>query len=157
MAVGCVRPEIPDVINVYSERIVHQARYGTVERERFQELVFEALEGLPREFRERLENIVVAIEDWPHPAQLAGLGIRRRQNLLGLYEGVPLTKRSVWHPVELPDKITIFQKPIEMRCRSDEEIMARIQETVRHEIAHYFGISDKRLREIRVSKEEEER
>jgi predicted Zn-dependent protease with MMP-like domain len=125
-----------------------------VERERFQELVFEALEGLPRQFQERLENIAVVIEDWPHPAQLAGLGIRRRQNLLGLYEGVPLTKRSVWHAVELPDKITIFQKPIEMRCRSDKEIMARIQETVRHEIAHYFGISDKRLREIRVSEEE---
>lgn len=130
-----------------------------MERERFRELVVEALEGLPRQFRERLENIVVVIEDWPHPAQLAGLGIRRRQNLLGLYEGVPLTKRSVWHAVELPDKITIFQKPIEMRCRSDsdKEIMARIQETVRHEIAHYFGISDKRLREIRISKEEERR
>ncbi len=130
-----------------------------MERERFQELVFEALDGLPRQFRERLENIVVVIEDWPHPAQLAGLGIRRRKNLLGLYEGVPLTKRSVWHPVELPDKITIFQKPIEMSCRSDsdKEIMARIQDTVRHEIAHYFGISDKRLREIRISKEEERR
>ncbi len=127
-----------------------------MERESFQELVFEALDGLPRQFRERLENIVVVIEDWPHPAQLAGLGIRRRKNLLGLYEGVPLTKRSVWHPVELPDKITIFQKPIEMSCRSDsdKEIMARIQDTVRHEIAHYFGISDKRLREIRLSKEE---
>ena len=127
-----------------------------MERESFQELVFEALDGLPRQFRERLENIVVVIEDWPHPAQLAGLGIRRRKNLLGLYEGVPLTKRSVWHPVELPDKITIFQKPIEMSCRSDsdKEIMARIQDTVRHEIAHYFGISDKRLKEIRVSKEE---
>jgi predicted Zn-dependent protease with MMP-like domain len=124
-----------------------------VERERFQELVFEALDSLPREFRERLENIVVVIEDWPHPAQLAGLGIRRRQNLLGLYEGVPLTKRSVWHSVELPDKITIFQKPIEMRCSSDKEIMASVQDTVRHEIAHYFGISDKRLREIRASKE----
>ncbi len=121
--------------------------------------MFEALDGLPRQFRERLENIVVVIEDWPHPAQLAGLGIRRRKNLLGLYEGVPLTKRSVWHPVELPDKITIFQKPIEMSCRSDsdKEIMARIQDTVRHEIAHYFGISDKRLREIRISKEEERR
>lgn len=127
-----------------------------MERERFQELVFEALEGLPRQFRERLENIVVVIEDWPHPSQLARLGIRRRRDLLGLYEGVPLTKRSVWHPVELPDKITIFQKPIEMSCRSDsdKEIMVRIQETVRHEIAHYFGISDKRLREIRVSEEE---
>jgi predicted Zn-dependent protease with MMP-like domain len=123
-----------------------------VERERFQELVVEALDSLPEQFRERLENIAVVIEDWPHPAQLAGLGIRRRRDLLGLYEGVPLTERSVWHPIELPNKITIFQKPIEMSCRtdSDKEIMARVQDTVRHEIAHYFGISDKRLREIRA-------
>ena len=126
-----------------------------MERGRFLELVFEALDSLPREFQERLENIVVVIEDWPHPAQLAGLGIRRRQDLLGLYEGIPLTKRSVWHPIELPNKITIFQKPIEMICRtdSDKEIMASVQDTVRHEIAHYFGISDKRLREIRTSRE----
>ncbi len=124
-----------------------------MERESFRELVVEALDSLPEQFRERLENIVVVIEDWPHPAQLAGLGIRRRRDLLGLYEGVPLTKRSVWHPIELPDKITIFQKPIEMRCRSDKEMMARIQDTVRHEIAHYFGISDKRLREIRAIRE----
>jgi predicted Zn-dependent protease with MMP-like domain len=123
-----------------------------VERERFQELVVEALDSLPEQFRERLENIAVVVEDWPHPAQLAGLGIRRRRDLLGLYEGVPLTERSVWHPIELPNKITIFQKPIEMSCRtdSDKEIMARVQDTVRHEIAHYFGISDKRLREIRA-------
>jgi predicted Zn-dependent protease with MMP-like domain len=125
-----------------------------VERERFQELVVEALESLPEQFRERLENIAVVIEDWPNPAQLAGLGIRRRRDLLGLYEGIPLTERSVWHPIELPNKITIFQKPIEMRCRSDNEIMARIQDTVRHEIAHYFGISDRRLREIRATEED---
>ena len=126
-----------------------------MERERFQELVLEALESLPREFQERLENIVIVIEDWPSPAQLAGLGIRRRRDLLGLYQGVPLTKRSIWQPTELPNKITIFQKPIEMRCSSEKEIVPKIQETVRHEIAHYFGISDKRLREIRAMREEQ--
>lgn len=124
-----------------------------MERERFRELVLEALESLPQEFQGRLENIVVVIEDWPSPAQLAGLRIRRRKDLLGLYEGVPLTKRSIWQPTEIPNKITIFQKPIEMRCGSDDEIMARIQETVRHEIAHYFGISDRRLKEIRAIRE----
>jgi predicted Zn-dependent protease with MMP-like domain len=115
--------------------------------------VLEALESLPQEFQGRLENIVVVIEDWPSPAQLAGLRIRRRKDLLGLYEGVPLTKRSIWQPIEIPNKITIFQKPIEMRCGSDDEIRARIQETVRHEIAHYFGISDRRLKEIRAIRE----
>lgn len=120
-----------------------------MDRESFQGLVVAALESLPREFRERLENIAVVVEDWPAQAQLTTLRVRHRQNLLGLYEGVPLTKRSRWHPTALPDKITVFQKPIEMKCCSDKEIKRRIQETVRHEIAHYFGISDKRLRELK--------
>jgi predicted Zn-dependent protease with MMP-like domain len=119
-----------------------------VERERFQELVAEAIENLPQEFQQRLENITVVVQDWPNQAQLASVGVRRRHNLLGLYEGMPLIKRSVWQSTTLPDKITIFRKPIEMRCRSDEEIIGRVQGTVRHEIAHHFGLSDKRLREI---------
>lgn len=123
-----------------------------MDRERFQGLVVGALESLPREFRERLENIAVVVEDWPTQAQLTELRVRRRRDLLGLYEGVPLTKRSRWQPTALPDKITIFQKPIEMKCCSDKEIKGRIQETVRHEIAHYFGISDKRLWGIKGSR-----
>ena len=138
-----------DVVNVCSERAAHRAKEKTVERENFRELVTEAIENLPHEFQQRLENITVVVQDWPTQAQLASVGLRRRHNLLGLYEGVPLTKRSEWQPTALPEKITIFQKPIEMRCRSDEEILERVQETVRHEIAHHFGISDKRLRELK--------
>ena len=118
-----------------------------MEREHFEELVAEVYEGLPLEFRQKLENIVLLVEDWPSQELLASVGLRHRSQLLGLYEGVPLTEGGQ-HRAAMPDKITIFQKPIERMCRSDEEIKVRIEETVRHEIAHYFGISDERLREI---------
>ncbi|MFQ5987531.1 MAG: metallopeptidase family protein [Dehalococcoidia bacterium] len=120
-------------------------------REKFEELVAEALEGLPQEFQQKLENIAVVVEDWPTPDQLDSVGVRHRSELLGLYEGTPLPNGGGRQPI-LPHKITIFQKPIERIWRSEEEIMRRVGETVRHEIAHYFGISDERLREIEQQK-----
>ena len=119
-----------------------------MDRERFEELVDMALQDMPAEFRERLENIAIVVEDWPTQDQLNRAKVRHRQQLLGLYEGVPLTKRSRWISMKLPDKITIFQKPIENSCRYDKDIVKTIREVVYHEVAHYFGISDKRLRDI---------
>lgn len=121
-------------------------------REQFEQLVAEAIESLPPEFLERLENIDVVVEDWPTPEQLASVGIRYRRHLLGLYEGIPLTNRGRRDNMVLPDKITIFQRPIEMAYRSDREIVTGIVETVRHEIAHYFGISDSRLGQLEQQK-----
>ncbi|MCD5413152.1 metallopeptidase family protein [Dehalococcoidia bacterium] len=120
-----------------------------MERERFEELVAAALEGLPPPFAERLENIAVTVQDWPTRDQLAETRVSHRENLLGLYEGIPLPKRGRSYNMVLPDKITIFQRPIEMHCRSDAKIIRQIRDTVQHEIAHYFGISDARLRELR--------
>lgn len=120
-----------------------------MERDRFHELVDEALAGLPPELSERLQNVAVMVADWPTREQLGKVGIKRRQDLLGLYEGVPLTNRGHGYTMVLPDQITIFQKPIEMHCRSeDRAIVRQIQRTVQHEIAHYFGISDARLRDM---------
>ena len=119
-----------------------------MERERFEELVAEAIESLPLKFKERLENIVVVVEDWPSRAQLTETGVRHKGDLLGLYEGVPLPNRGRSYNMVVPDKITIFQKPIELHYRSEEMIKRKIQGTVRHEIAHYFGISDRRLEEL---------
>lgn len=119
-----------------------------MERERFEELVAEAVESLPEKFREALENIAVLVADWPTREQLESVGLRRKDELFGLYEGVPLPKRTHNYQMVLPDRITIFQKPIEMRYHSEELIRRKIQSTVRHEIAHYFGISDKRLRDL---------
>jgi len=104
--------------------------------------VARAIESLPEEFIDRMENVVVVVEDYPTARQLARSGLGRNHTLLGLYEGVPITRRGANYNLVAPDKITIFQKPIESRCRDDDEITAEIQRVVRHEIAHYFGIDD---------------
>ena len=119
-----------------------------MDRERFERLVAKAVDSLPDEFRTKLENIDVVVEDWPTPSQLASVGLRHGQNLLGLYQGVPLTQRGSHYGLVLPDKITIFQKPIEARCRDDAEITTEIQKVVQHELAHHFGIGDSRLNQI---------
>jgi predicted Zn-dependent protease with MMP-like domain len=116
--------------------------------QRFEWLVAKAVDSLPDEFQARLENIDVVVADRPTPDQLAELGKKRGETLLGLYEGVPLTRRSGHYGLVVPDKITIFQKPIESICRNDAEIIARIQRVVLHEIAHHFGISDARLKQL---------
>jgi len=121
-----------------------------VERERFEELVAKSLSELPAEFQERLENIDVVVLDYPTHRQLAKVG--RGMTLLGLYEGVPHTRRSRGYNLALPDRITIFQKPIEAQCRSDKEIAMEIQRVVRHEIAHHFGLDDASLKRIESGK-----
>lgn len=123
-----------------------------MDRERFQELVTGAIGSLPPEFRDKLENIEVVIEDWPSQSQLVEAGLRRGEDLLGLYEGVPHTMRDRRYGLVPPDKITIFQRPIEARCRDDAEITEEVKRVVLHEIAHHFGIGDARLRQIERGK-----
>jgi predicted Zn-dependent protease with MMP-like domain len=119
-----------------------------LERERFERLVARAVDSLPEEFRTRLENIDVVVADRPMRRQLGTERQRRGETLLGLYEGVPLTERTGYYGLVVPDKITIFQQPVESICRGDAQIIAEIQRVVRHEIAHHFGISDDRLNEL---------
>jgi predicted Zn-dependent protease with MMP-like domain len=124
-----------------------------VDRGKFQELVTGAVGSLPSEFRDKLENIEVVIEGWPSQSQLAEVGLRRGEALLGLYQGVPHTMRDKRYGLVPPDKITIFQKPIEARCRYDAEITEEVKRVVLHEIAHHFGIGDTRLRQIERGEE----
>jgi predicted Zn-dependent protease with MMP-like domain len=119
-----------------------------MDRERFEALVDRAIEALPEEFKSKLENIDILVEDWPSPQQVNRLRLRNRAQLLGLYEGVPQTKRDSGYNLVLPDKITIFQKPVELQCHSDTEIEAEIGRVVQHEIAHHFGIGDATLYKI---------
>jgi len=119
-----------------------------MDRERFEWLVAKAIDDLPDEFRERMDNIDVVVQDEPTSRQLADAGLKRSETLLGLYEGVPLTRRSRSYGMVPPDKITIFQNPIEYRCRSETQIQREIQRVVIHEIAHHFGIGDARLRQL---------
>ena len=119
-----------------------------MDRANFERLVAKAIDNLPEEFRTRLENIDVVVADSPTRRQLSVLEKKQGETLLGLYEGVPLTRRSQNYGLVMPDKITIFQKPIESICSHDAQIIAEVQQVVRHEIAHHFGISDARLRQL---------
>ena len=121
-------------------------------RDSFEQLVGRAVEALPEQFLERLENVVVVVEDYPTRGQLAKAGVGRSYTLLGLYEGLPLTKRGRHYNLVVPDKITIFQKPIESKCRDDAEITVEIQRVVQHEIAHHFGIDEATIRQIEREK-----
>lgn len=117
-------------------------------RLRFERLVAEALDGLPPEFQRRLENVEIVVEDWPTVEDLERAGIGPDSTLFGLYQGIPLTRRTSDYGLVLPDKITIFQGPIEEHCRTADEIKRQVQVTVVHEIAHFFGLSDERLRQL---------
>jgi len=119
-----------------------------MDRERFEWLVAKVVDSLPDEFSTKLENIDVVVEDQPSPSQLAEAGLKRGETLIGLYQGVPLTKRSRHYGMVVPDKITIFQKPIEAKCKNDTDVKAEIRRVVQHEIAHHFGIGDARLRQL---------
>ncbi len=108
-------------------------------------LVVGALERLPEPFASRLGSVAIVIEDEPTPAQLASVGAR---GLFGLYQGVPRTQLSA-DAAALVSKITIFRGPLIRASRSREELAERVADTVYHEIAHHFGISDARLHELR--------
>ncbi|HEY84262.1 MAG TPA: metallopeptidase family protein [Chloroflexi bacterium] len=114
----------------------------------FNELVKQALDSLPEFFQEQMSNIEVIVSDWPTRAELRSVGVSSRYSLLGLYQGIPLTKRSTNYGLVLPDKITIYRMPIERICRTPEAVIAQVRRTVLHELAHHFGISDDRLREL---------
>jgi predicted Zn-dependent protease with MMP-like domain len=117
-----------------------------MEREEFRALVVAAVKSLPRLFRKRMENISVVVEDYPSREDVQKTGASRL-SLLGLYQGVPLRKRSVWQNQTMPDKISIFQANIERTARTPEEVQALVREVVMHEIGHYFGLNEDELRE----------
>ncbi len=115
---------------------------------KFEKLVIDVVAGMPAEFKELLENIDICIQDWPSRQQLKNVGLQDKYDLLGLYEGTPRTERDQGYNLVLPDKITIFQKPLEAQCASTRELKDEIVRTVKHEIAHYFGLDDERLEQI---------
>jgi predicted Zn-dependent protease with MMP-like domain len=119
-----------------------------MDREEFESLVGRAIESLPLEFQRKLENVDIVVEEWPTGAQLRQAKTRSPGQLLGLYQGVPQTRRGRGYGLVLPDRISIFQRAIEAQCCSDYEIEARVGEVVRHEIAHHFGLDDETLRKI---------
>lgn len=117
--------------------------------ETFKSYVQAALDSLPEEFGSRLWNLEVVIEREPSREDLRSVGLGADETLLGLYQGVPLTERGPSLSGSLPDLISIYQGPIERECAGDPDcIREQVRETVVHEVAHYFGISDERLVEL---------
>jgi predicted Zn-dependent protease with MMP-like domain len=110
----------------------------------FDRLVDAAYTRIPARFRKRLKNLALVVEPEPSPAQLHRIGAHG--TLLGLYEGRPLTQRSVFEPFAMPDRITIFQGPHERLARSREHLEQLVEETVWHEVAHYFGMDELQVR-----------
>jgi len=112
----------------------------------FDRLVSEAYAGIPARFRKRLKNVALIVEPEPSAAQLARGRVARGSTLLGLYEGRPLTGRSVFEPFAFPDRITIFQGPHERLARSAQDLPRLVADTVWHEVAHYFGMNELEVR-----------
>jgi predicted Zn-dependent protease with MMP-like domain len=117
-------------------------------RRAFEKLVEEALLTIPKRFRREIRNVAVIVEDEPTPDVLAEVGIEPPDTLFGLYQGTPLTERS-WSQQSLtPDRIVIYQRPIEEDCEDEDDIVVAIGETVIHEFGHYFGLSEEEIEAI---------
>lgn len=118
-------------------------------KDEFEKLVSLAIDDLPDHIRDKMNNVVVVVEDWPSNEQLKKGGTRQGMLLLGLYEGVPQTKRGVLgYNLVLPDKITIFQSSIEQVARTEGEIKTVVKDTVWHEFAHHFGYDEGQIAKL---------
>jgi predicted Zn-dependent protease with MMP-like domain len=117
-----------------------------MDKKRFETLVEEAIKSLPEESIKLLKNITIIVEDFPSQEILDVVGATRN-TLLGLYHGVPFKHRGPYYGNLPPDVISIYQKPIEQICSTEKEIQAKVREVVLHEVGHYFGLSENRLRE----------
>ena len=118
-----------------------------MKREHFVAVVEKALDSLPQEFRNRIRNVAVLVEDLP-PNQLPPKPGQRRRLLLGLFHGVPTTKKSIFDLPTGPDHIVLYQKNIEAICSSEAEVREQIRRTVIHELGHYFGMDEEQLKDV---------
>jgi predicted Zn-dependent protease with MMP-like domain len=118
-----------------------------MEREDFVDVPEEALDSLPDEFRSRIKNVAILVEDFPPNQRPPKLG-QRRQLLLGIFHGVPATKRSVFNLPAGPEHIVVYQKNIEAVCSNEAEVRHQIRQTLIHELGHYFGMTEEQLKDV---------
>lgn len=126
-----------------------------MDRARFIQVASEAIDSLPREFRLRLRNVAVLVEDYPPGQASQGrsgrprkLAPRNERLLMGVYVGVPLTRRSIFDVPSGPDHIVLYQKNIEAVCHNEPEVREQVRRTVIHEVGHYFGLSEEQLKDV---------
>jgi predicted Zn-dependent protease with MMP-like domain len=118
-----------------------------LERQEFVKVMQEVLDSLPEEFRSRIRNVAVLVEDYP-PGQLSSSPSHPKKLLLGLFHGVPMTKKSVFNLTSGPDYVVLYQKNIEAVCSTQAEIREQIRGTVIHEFGHYFGMDEEPLKDV---------
>lgn len=117
-------------------------------RKQFEKIVWQAYDALPENIRSRIHNLEIIVETQPSPEDYTDNDIPDDEDLFGLYIGVPLTERAFGYDMTLPDQIIIFQRPHEDECDTLDALKTEVARTLRHEIAHHFGISDERLDEL---------
>jgi len=136
---------------VNGSRADRLAAYRTARRRyrpdprQFERLVWEALASLPPEFRSRLDNLALVVQDWPTFDQLQRQGMSEHEVLFGLYEGTPLGERDTGYSMVVPDRIVVFKGPLLAHFQTRAELVREIRLTVLHEIGHYFGLSEHEL------------
>ena len=123
-------------------KLVTVLKIFEMETKKFEKLVAEAVATLPEQFQKKMENVNILVEDEPSRQLLKQQGIGQNNSLLGLYQGIPLKNRGVSYTNVLPDKIIIYQKPIERLCRNEKEIKEKVRAVFRHELGHHFGMSE---------------
>jgi predicted Zn-dependent protease with MMP-like domain len=116
--------------------------------DKFEQLVWDAVDELPQALHARIRNLEIEVKYRPAADDLEYAGLDDPDDLFGLYRGVPLTERDTHYDLALPDLITIYQRPHELECDTRDQLREEVRRTVRHEIAHHFGISDDRLDEL---------
>ena len=115
--------------------------------EEFEKIVGDGIDAVPKLYQKHLKNVAFLVEDWPTPVQQKKLGLHQNDLLFGLYEGVPLPARGGGTKL-LPDKITLFKKPLELVSKDLDDLRERVRHTVWHEVAHYYGLGHKRIYEL---------
>lgn len=114
----------------------------------FDHIVKKAIRGIPKQFRQHLDNILISVKKRPSKKLLHDMGITGNGSLFGLFEGVALTDRSATYPPLFPSQILLFQEPLEESCGSIEDLEREIRVTIIHEVGHYMGMSEERLEEL---------
>lgn len=128
--------------------MIARIAYMTVSQKEFETIIAGAIDAIPESYYQRIKNVVFVAEDEPSPQQREKLKLACNQSLFGLYEGIPLTKRTNNYNLVLPDKITIFKLPIEHATNTLEELVNQVHKTVWHEVAHYFGLDHDQIHKL---------